>query len=73
MPNPQGRPDKGPRRDTHVRVPEAMLVELLAYNPQMLSPGGGLRYGAMQDYLLNLMKEDLEKQRARQLSISRAG
>lgn len=65
MANPVGRPEKGPRKDIHVRVPEHMLLELYAFNPQMLAASGGTRYGAVQEYLLNLMRRDLEEQRAR--------
>lgn len=58
-----GRPTKGPRKDIHVRVPEPMLIELFVHYPNMLAPTGGVRYGAIQDYLLNLMRQDLEQRR----------
>lgn len=63
--NPVGRPAAGPRKDVHVRVPDHMLVELFLYNPQMMAPGGGVKYGAIQEYLLGLMKLDLEQTRKR--------
>jgi len=66
--NPVGRPHIGPRKDVHVRVPDAMLLELYSYNPQMLSPAGGVRYGALQEYLLRLLSLDLEAKRRELIS-----
>lgn len=62
---PVGRPSAGPRKDVHVRVPDAMLVELFLYKPHMMAPGGGVKYGAIQEYLLGLMQLDLEQTRKR--------
>lgn len=58
--NPVGRPPAGPRKTVNIRVPEAMLLELFFHKPQMLSPSGGVKYGALQEYFITLLQQDLE-------------
>ncbi len=72
MVNAVGRPDKGARKTINFRIPDATLMEIYLYNPHMMAPGGGTRYGAMQEYLLGLVNRDLEQQRARALEAANA-
>jgi len=58
-----GRPRKGPRKDIHVRVPDPVLLELFLLRPELLDAQGGVRYGGLQEYLLGLLRADLERLR----------
>ncbi len=59
----RGRPTAGKRHTQVIRIPESELLEIYLHNPSMVSPQGGVRYGAMQEYILNLIRQDLEPSR----------
>lgn len=61
MPNPVGRPDAGVRKTVNFRIPEAQQLQLFLLKPEMLHPNGGVRYGAWQEYLMELLLRDLAR------------
>ena len=57
------RQSRGPVRQVILRIPELQFAEMLAFNPQMIDPLGQTRYGALQNYFLGLMMQDVERKR----------
>jgi hypothetical protein len=46
-----------------LRIEELQVAELIALNPDLLDPIGGIKYGGWQRYFLSLMRQDLERRK----------
>lgn len=55
-----GRPAKEPARVVILRCPESLYAELILLRPELLTPQGNTKYGAMTSYFVNLVRQDLE-------------
>lgn len=55
-----GRPAKEPARVVILRFPESLYAELILLRPELLTPQGSTKYGAMTSYFVNLVRQDLE-------------
>lgn len=58
------RVSRGPVHQIIFRIPITKYAELITFNPSLVSADGTARYGAMQNYLLKLVEEDLERRKA---------
>ncbi len=55
------RPSSGPRHSIHVRVPADLYAELVLLRPELQDPNGSTKYGALNNYFLRLIREDLDR------------
>lgn len=55
------RPSAGPRQSVHVRVPQELYAELVMLRPELQDASGSTKYGAINNYFLRLIREDLDR------------
>lgn len=57
------KPRQEPKRVQIIRIPELLYVDVITFCPEMLSPAGGMRYGAINNYITQLIREDIAKRK----------
>lgn len=57
------RTSRGPVHQIIFRLPLAKYAEVITFNPSLVAADGTARYGAMQNYLLKLVEQDLERKK----------
>jgi hypothetical protein len=58
------RPKLGPRHSVHVRLPEGLYAELVLLRPELQDPGGNTKYGAINNYFISLVTQDIESRKS---------
>jgi hypothetical protein len=55
------RPSAGPRQSVHLRIPQEMYAELIMLRPELQDASGTTKYGAINNYFLRLIRDDLDR------------
>jgi hypothetical protein len=59
--NPFGRPKVPPRKQLSIYLPEELYHKMILLCPELLTPAGVTRYGAVSTYFSALVSQDLAR------------